>query len=625
MEYWVMKWFAYPQVFWLAPGLGVAVLLAAWGWRQRGRALAHLGEKQAVRKLLLVDWRWRGLRQSCLFLGLFLLLVGSAGPQWGRDLGRETSQGHDVVLVLDVSRSMLAEQPSRLERAVRALGELADHWQRRGGQRLALVLFAARPHLAFPLTQDYDHLRFVLAQIEKDDLPATVRPPTDAAPLSGTRLGAALRLAVEIANPQAKVMPAIFLLSDGDDPAGDEEWLQGVQEARAANVPVHTVGLGDPRQASPILMGGEFLQFEGQVVRTRLEEKVLQDIAQGTGGVYIPAHTSSLPWGRLFREILQRQPRDDMANQGRAVVPVYQQRPGWFLWPGLGLLLMHLLWRARPQGPGYAGPRSLRLAAGLAAVLGISAAPIEENLIREGNGAFARGQFKQARDLYEKAEAGATDPGLVAFNKAGALYRLGQYPEATEHYLRCLEDDQIPSGRRNQAYFGLGISLLKQAGEKNVVLLDRASDALASCLEGADLAPELATDAQHNLELARWLRFRAGTALDKTPPGNHPLQEPKKPPQKKSDQEDPGQKPKTNPAKGDPDKRLPGKGPKEEQDQKKLANPGALQMLPDVGALVPMPPENTAAYLQQLAERIREERRAYMRQSVPVVPRVKDW
>ena len=91
---------------------------------------------------------------------------------------------------------MLAEQPSRLERALRALSDLADHLQKRGGPRLALVVFAARPHLVFPLTRDYDHFRTALGELEAGDLPADIYPDARNPPDSGTRIGAALTLAV---------------------------------------------------------------------------------------------------------------------------------------------------------------------------------------------------------------------------------------------------------------------------------------------------------------------------------------------------------------------------------------------------------------------------------------------
>ena len=109
-----------------------------------------------------------------------------------------------MILVLDLSRSMSAEQPSRRESALRALEQLADEFAETGGNRIALIAFAARPLLLFPLTQDYDHLRHTLTQISEDDIP---KLSADDA-VSGTRIGTALKLAVESYDPHPPIGPS---------------------------------------------------------------------------------------------------------------------------------------------------------------------------------------------------------------------------------------------------------------------------------------------------------------------------------------------------------------------------------------------------------------------------------
>jgi Ca-activated chloride channel family protein len=144
----IETWFSHPALLASLAVMPVLTALFAWAWLRRRRALATLGVRRHV-----LFWpslrRWRGL----LTLNAMLLLgLACAGPQWGREPSEVRSAHADLVVVLDLSRSMQAEQPSRRDRALRQLHDLADTLQRHGGERVALVVFAAEPRLLFPLT-----------------------------------------------------------------------------------------------------------------------------------------------------------------------------------------------------------------------------------------------------------------------------------------------------------------------------------------------------------------------------------------------------------------------------------------------------------------------------------------
>src|SRR5256885_749874 len=132
-----------------------------------------------------------------------------------------------------------------------------------------------------PLTHDYDHFRGKLAALSADPPPPAVRGGAGA--VSGTRIGAGLQRAVALLDPQLRAAEEIILVSDGDDPAGDEEWRSGLAAAREAGVPVDVVGVGDPNADSRIPTESGRLQFHGNDVRTRLQEPPLRDIAVRTG------------------------------------------------------------------------------------------------------------------------------------------------------------------------------------------------------------------------------------------------------------------------------------------------------------------------------------------------------
>jgi Ca-activated chloride channel family protein len=316
--------FAHPLLLfalWALPALGVLVYLA---WRRRRRVLEQFGALGLRNSLLTSKPKRRWLRGLCFLCGLLALGVASAGPQWGRDWNQTTAPGRDVVVVLDLSRSMLAEQPSRRSRALAAMADLCDTLQQRGGHRLALVVFAGRARVVCPLTHDYDHFRDAL-----DGL--ALEPPVDLTPpdaVSGTRIGLALGEAVALHDPTFQGYQDIVLISDGDDPARDSEWQAGVRAAKERDIPVHTVGVGDPENASPISLEEGRLEQEGEVVTTKLEEGPLREIARLTGGVYVPAHTKALPLGKLFRD--QMEIRSVRENDADALPVLFQRAPLFF-------------------------------------------------------------------------------------------------------------------------------------------------------------------------------------------------------------------------------------------------------------------------------------------------------
>jgi Ca-activated chloride channel family protein len=325
----VHSWFANPWLLLALGALPVLGVLALLARSRRRRSLALLGSIPALEVRLSASRRWRSWRGTCATLALVLLGVAAAGPRWGRDWEEAATPGRDLVVVLDCSRSMLAETPSRLDRARTALLDLCNAVEKRGGHRLALVLFAARARLVCPLTEDCDHVRELIGQLDEFlDAGELLPGPGD---VSGTRIGAALEEAVAAHDPRYQGAQDILLLSDGDDPAADGEWRKGIAAARELGIIVSTIGLGDPDNASPIPAGEGKLQHAGREVRTRLQEAPLREIARQTRGEYIPARTRALSLGDLYLNGIagsaQREESED-------ALPVQRPRHFWFLLGG---------------------------------------------------------------------------------------------------------------------------------------------------------------------------------------------------------------------------------------------------------------------------------------------------
>jgi Ca-activated chloride channel family protein len=346
----LQTWFANPLGLPVRVALFVLPLLlttALMAIPRRRHALARLGSRTVLLAMSRPRLLWRLLRGACLFVGLVLVVIGIAGPQWGRDWEKSAAPGRDLVIVLDLSRSMLAEdvQPNRAGKAREALRDLSQTIQEQGGHRLALVAFTDQALVICPLTHDYDFFRDKLAELDYGyfatclaKLDAADHNGRNASAVSGTRMGQGLRKAVEVHDPRYRGFQEILMISDGDDPADDREWRAGIDEARKHGIPVHTVGVGDPQAGSRIPVRGGYLTLpDGQEVRTRLQEEPLEEIARRTGGHYTPARTNDLQLGKLFTERIAVQGvRED--SDEVLTLPVYRQRYPWFLGAALVVL-----------------------------------------------------------------------------------------------------------------------------------------------------------------------------------------------------------------------------------------------------------------------------------------------
>jgi Ca-activated chloride channel family protein len=339
-----MNHFSRPDLVWLVFLLPVLSVLSMLAVRRQRRALARFGRLPAL--LAVTAWRrqWRGLRFFCVSMALSILALGIAGPQWGREPVVQVAHGRDLVIVLDLSRSMLADDvlPSRLDHAKRAIRELVTSLHERGGHRISLVAFAGRGRIVCPLTHDYDHFLDRLQELDADKLPVELRPGPES--VSGTRMGLGLELAVEAhdARFQGKEVQDIVLLGDGDDPAGDNEWFNGLLAAQKAEIPVHTIGIGDPDKGRPIPAPepGGYLQHKGQNVLTRLIEPPLQTMAEQTRGIYTPARTGPITLVELFRTKIEPGRKREAVDEA---LPVYRQRYPWFFGAALLLLTLEMI------------------------------------------------------------------------------------------------------------------------------------------------------------------------------------------------------------------------------------------------------------------------------------------
>lgn len=237
------------------------------------------------------------LQSAFVLTGLFLAFVAAARPQWGRTLEKSFARSRNVVVALDVSRSMLAGdvRPNRLERAKADIADLIDSLE---GDRCALVAFRRTGVALSPLTTDHAFLRSALESITPDS-----------APRGETDLGSAIRESLNVLDPAADDHNAIIIVSDGGDLRG--EAISAAELAKKRGVPVFTVGIGETREGATIPSedGKGVLQHGGKNVTVKLEEYALKAIADASGGRYVPlatAGTAETTLGAIYRRFLRQ-------------------------------------------------------------------------------------------------------------------------------------------------------------------------------------------------------------------------------------------------------------------------------------------------------------------------------
>lgn len=215
------------------------------------------------------------LRLSLFSIGFFFFVIGLSRPQIGAKLKEHETKGAEIMIALDVSNSMLAEDysPNRLERAKLAISRLVDKLR---DDRIGLIVFAGNAYVQLPITTDYVSAKMFLNTIS-----------TETVPVQGTSLSEAIRTAARSFSAQSEKSRAIIVITDGEDHEDDP--LPAVKDAVGMGARVFTIGVGSP-EGKPIPMNGELLKDkDGNIVVTKLDEEILKKIATEGNGVYVRA------------------------------------------------------------------------------------------------------------------------------------------------------------------------------------------------------------------------------------------------------------------------------------------------------------------------------------------------
>jgi Ca-activated chloride channel family protein len=470
--------FGAPEWFW---GLLAIPVLAVLFTRAERRAVARL-RKFVSPKLLpqlsaTVNRSRRVLRFGFVLLGLALAIVSLARPQVGYIYQDVKRKGLDLIFAVDTSRSMLSNdvQPNRLERVKLAAQDLVNQLQ---GDRAGLIAFAGRAFLQAPLTIDYE------AEVESiNDL------DTKTIPEGGTNISEAINLAVQTFGKSAAGNRALIIFTDGEELSGNA--VKAAKGATEADVRIFTVGVGTS-QGSLIPInsddgGTAFVKDSaGQVVKSKLDEKRLREIAEATGGFYLHLENGPQTMARLYSQGLANMKAAEIdARLSRTRIERYE----WPLGAAILALTMSILIRERKRVRVRARlPRWPKIAAPAAALFFIFAHPAFGtagtglNLYRDGKYSDAYKSFQE--DLQTHPDSSQKE--RIEFDAGASAFKMGDYNKALQSFSGALlsPDKTI----QENSHFNLGRTLedradVDQANDKALKDLNDAASHYQSTLE----------------------------------------------------------------------------------------------------------------------------------------------
>ena len=450
------------NLYWLLAGLAACIIVAAGFWRsakKRRAALSLFASGPLLEKLTQsVSPAKRNTKRVLVILAVAAVCLALARPQAGFDWREVKTKGIDILLAVDTSKSMLAADvaPNRLERSKLGILDFVD---KIGSDRVGLIAFSGTAFLQCPLTLDHNAFAQALSSLD-----------TSVIPLGGTDLASAIRLSEEVFT-QGAAHKFLVLVTDGEDLEG--EALAAAKEAAGKGIVICTVGVGTPAgELLPVpgKNGVEFVRDQnGQMVKSRLDEDMLVNIAQAAGGIYAPLGRQAEGLEAVYRKKLALAPKKEFSDRLQQV-PIDR-----FEWPLLlAVLLLGLEYvlsdRRKPVKPATVSTARRRLfrKAGLAKKAAIvlcliAPATLAHASCRSAEKAYRAGDFAKAVAQYKAAAQKSPQDAAIKLNLGAALYKAGRLEEAADALEQSLSTEKLDV--QTQAYYNLGNTYYRQ-GQK---------------------------------------------------------------------------------------------------------------------------------------------------------------
>ena len=507
-----------PHFAWLTAFALVAVAVSIWAGILRKRALKTFGTTGLERGNRSTFSRL--LSTLALVLSIVLLSLALMDVRWGKTTYEVPQKGLEVVFALDVSRSMLAQDasPSRLERAKQQIKDMVDEM---AGDRVGLVVFAGEADQTVPLTSHYDDFKQILD---------TVGPHSIS--VGGSQLGVAIKAASEAFISKTNEHKTIVLFTDGEDQESEPVKLAKQLHADEG-VRVFTVGLGDFEQGARIpdeqSRSPSFVQHEGQQVWSKLNGRILKEIATETEGAYIPAGTKRVNMADVYHGYVAKVEQTEFET---AKINAYVPRFQWFAGAALFFLLIEV-WltsggnrksaarnhRSNSSSSSGRGATTsiaptAKTAAAIAVLLLLPANGFAQQTgstaskINAANELVRQQKTTEAIDAYNQIDS-AAEPGAqgqLDYNLAVAHYRNSDYAAAITLFgeaSKSLDREIAASSRHNlgNCHYAQALPLVESEPEAAVEQLEKSIVHYRSALR----LDRSNADSRSNIELARKL------------------------------------------------------------------------------------------------------------------------
>jgi Ca-activated chloride channel family protein len=473
--------FEHPHLLWLL--LVIPPALAAflwWGERVKRKLLTQFVEARLLATLTVgISPTRRKWRYALVILAVALLIVAVARPQRGFDLEEVQQNGLDIVMAVDTSKSMLATDiaPSRLARAKLAALELM---QTAKADRLGLVAFAGDAFLECPLTIDDMAFQQSVQALDVNSIPQ-----------GGTALAAAINTALGTFKENGNHR-ALVILTDGED--NDEGALEAAQNAAKDGLKIFTIGIGSAEgtlvQIPDGNGGSDYIRDEkGQVVKTKLNEALLQQIATTAGGFYLPLRGANT-MDTLYERGLAPLPKSESKEK---LVRRYHEQFQWPLAAAMALLLAEFFLPERVRRNAVRAATALVF---LAASVNGFASPA--TALRD----YHSGNFTNALEQYTKLAAVQTNDLRLVFNAGDAAYRATNFDLAQKLFQQVTLAPDLKL--QQQAFYNLGnvqFQVARQAQDLDG--LEQGFDAAAKIYERAVALNTNDLDAVFNLNFSK--------------------------------------------------------------------------------------------------------------------------